>query len=454
MAISPTWSAFPSVDGMFTVDRDSCERLAANFGRHTRAQPAAALRPSTVRDVQAALSWAYRHELPVAVRGEAHSTFTQTAVDGGLLIDMRGLSAVGDPDGDSVWVQCGARWSELVERTALGSVYPPVLTDYLGLSVGGTLSVGGIGGESFRWGAQVDNVLELDVVTAQGDLVRCSPTANTELFDLCRGGLGQFGVMTAARVGLSPRPSTVVTTFMRCSTLSAFLAALDAVELSGAVEHLYGNISVADDGSALFEVVATRDAAGSAAPALERMAGIVSIKHEQWAFHDFVHRVERYVASMQSSGAWAMAHPWLDVFVPSDVGEHVMAEALSRLPVSAARPVDMLVYPLRRSVLRAPMLRVPAVERFMLFDVLYNARDLAGSVDTILEANAAAYASCTALGGTLYPIGSTPMSPSQWGGHYADAFDVLTAGKARFDPKHILARGAGALPFGVRSSRV
>jgi FAD/FMN-containing dehydrogenase len=52
---------------------------------------------------------------------------------------------------------------------------PPVFTDYLELSVGGTLSAGGIGGTSPRFGGQVDNVAELEVVTGAGERMVCSP---------------------------------------------------------------------------------------------------------------------------------------------------------------------------------------------------------------------------------------------------------------------------------------
>ena len=66
---------------------------------------------------------------------------------------------------------------------------PEVLT----LTVGGTLSVGGTGETSCRFGAQVDHVLELDVVTRRGDLLTCSSSSNAELFHMVLAGLGQCG---------------------------------------------------------------------------------------------------------------------------------------------------------------------------------------------------------------------------------------------------------------------
>jgi cytokinin dehydrogenase len=86
---------------------------------------------------------------------------------------------------------------------------PPVLTDYLRLTVGGTLSVGGVSGTSWRYGAQVDNVEELTVVTGAGKTVKCSESENRSLFEAVLAGQGQCGVMVGARLRLVPAPELV-----------------------------------------------------------------------------------------------------------------------------------------------------------------------------------------------------------------------------------------------------
>jgi FAD/FMN-containing dehydrogenase len=88
--------------------------------------------------------------------------------------------------------------------TRSSSLIPPVLPDHLGLSVGGTLSVGGISGTSFRHGAQVDHVTELEVVTGVGDLVRCTPTQAGDVFDAVLAGLGQCGIIVRATLDWCP----------------------------------------------------------------------------------------------------------------------------------------------------------------------------------------------------------------------------------------------------------
>jgi cytokinin dehydrogenase len=80
----------------------------------------------------------------------------------------------------------GATWSGVLAATLPFGLTPPVLADYLRLSVGGTLTVGGVGAMTARHGLQADNVLELDVVTGRGDLLTCSPERHPDLFDAVR----------------------------------------------------------------------------------------------------------------------------------------------------------------------------------------------------------------------------------------------------------------------------
>ncbi len=78
---------------------------------------------------------------------------------------------------DKIVVDAGAKWSEVLAATLPQGKTPPVLCDYLELSVGGTIVVGGVGGTTSRYGVQADNVLEMDVVTGKG--AEASPVRRT-----------------------------------------------------------------------------------------------------------------------------------------------------------------------------------------------------------------------------------------------------------------------------------
>ena len=111
---------------------------------------------------------------------------------------------------DSLDVQPGALWGD-VARAALSRTSHAAGHGRCADAVGrGTLSVGGIGETSYREGCQVDHVSELDVVTATGDHVTCSPDRNAELFRMMLAGLGQCGIIVRARLRLLRAPGYVV----------------------------------------------------------------------------------------------------------------------------------------------------------------------------------------------------------------------------------------------------
>jgi FAD/FMN-containing dehydrogenase len=128
--------------------------------------------------------------------------FGRAQAPDGVVIDMRCLKRILDVSRDRIVVQAGATRSEVLDTTLPRGLVPLVLTDYLHLTVGGTLAVGGIGARTARHGAQADTVIELDVVTGTVRLVTCSPTRDTDLFHAVLAGLGQMGVITRAALQL------------------------------------------------------------------------------------------------------------------------------------------------------------------------------------------------------------------------------------------------------------
>ena len=120
-------------------------------------------------------------------------------------------------------VEAGATWSDVLAATLPAGLTPPVLPDYLELSVGGTLAVGGVGGTTSMFGMVSDTVAELDVVTGRGEMLTCSPARNADLFDMVRAGLGQVGVITRATLRCVAAPREVRQFLLSYPTLAAML---------------------------------------------------------------------------------------------------------------------------------------------------------------------------------------------------------------------------------------
>jgi cytokinin dehydrogenase len=197
------------------------DEAARDFGGLVTAPPAAVVRPASADDVASAIrAAAVRPGLTVAARGNGHSVNGQATAEGGLVMDMRALALprrmqlVRSPGGDALAdVPGGALWEEVLHwGVKAHGLAPASWTDYLRLTVGGTLSNGGVSGQSFRYGPQVSNVAELEVVTGDGECRVCSPSSHPDLFFAVLGGLGQFGVITRARIPLHPAPRTVIAT--------------------------------------------------------------------------------------------------------------------------------------------------------------------------------------------------------------------------------------------------
>jgi len=209
-AATRPFAGVPKLDGVLLFDEVSRKAIAVDGGNLFHRVPAAVLRPGSVQDVIKMVQYANQHSLKVAIKGQGHSRYGQTQAEAGIVIDSSTLNAVQAPATESVDAQAGALWGQVVGVTLGKGLTPPVLLDFMGLAVGGTLNAGGLGDTSQHYGAQVDNVTELDVVTGDGRFVTCSADRDSELFNMVLAGLGQCGIIVRARIRLVPAPSHVL----------------------------------------------------------------------------------------------------------------------------------------------------------------------------------------------------------------------------------------------------
>ena len=151
---------FPHFDGQLLPDDATLTAAADDFGHIVHHRPTAVLLPGSVDDIVRLVRFARRHAMHVAARGQGHSTQGQAQVAAGVSIDMSTLATIQAIEATEALVDGGVRWLDMLDVTIPQGLTPPTLTDFLELSVGGTLSVGGIGSQTFRFGPQVENVLE------------------------------------------------------------------------------------------------------------------------------------------------------------------------------------------------------------------------------------------------------------------------------------------------------
>jgi FAD/FMN-containing dehydrogenase len=167
------------------------------FNALTDSRPTIITRPVDSRDVSTALRFARTHGLPVSVRGGGHSVAGHCVGDASLMIDLRLLRDVRvDVERRTATVGGGACWSDVDARTNSFGLALPGGT-YGDTGVGGLALTGGIGHLTGLHGMTLDNILALELVTANGDVVRASADEEPDLFWALRGGGGNFGVVTA-----------------------------------------------------------------------------------------------------------------------------------------------------------------------------------------------------------------------------------------------------------------
>jgi len=172
--------------------------------------PALIARCAGVADVITAVRFARETGLEVAVRGGGHSFPGLSVNDGGMVIDlgmMKGIRV--DPEARTARAQAGVLLGELDRETqAFGLAVPAGIVTHTGLA-GLTLG-GGIGWLMRKYGLTVDQLLGVDVVTADGEFVKASEKENADLFWGVRGGGGNFGIVTDFEFRLNPLGPTVL----------------------------------------------------------------------------------------------------------------------------------------------------------------------------------------------------------------------------------------------------
>jgi hypothetical protein len=159
-------------------------------------KPALIVRCMGVSDIRQAVSFAREHSLLTSIKGGGHNIAGNAVCDGGLMIDLSGMRAVSiDPWNRIANVEPGATLGDFDHEAQTFNLVTPLginsTTGVAGLTLGG-----GFGWLSRKHGMTIDNLISVDVVTADSQLLRASASENSDLFWAIRGGGGNFGIVT------------------------------------------------------------------------------------------------------------------------------------------------------------------------------------------------------------------------------------------------------------------
>jgi hypothetical protein len=343
--------------------------------------------------------------------------YGQAQCDGGIVCDMSRLDSVAVAAFSAVTAGAGARWSAVLDAALRHGLTPPVLTDYLELTVGGTLAAGGIGGASHRYGPQVDDVRELVVVTRDGGHLTCSATRNPEVFSAALGGNGRAGTIVGVTLPLVAAPRRVRVHRLPYPTVGALATDQVRMACERRFGYLEGQILPDEAGgwryiaeAATFGAECSAEGSGDALNGLAFDRG--SAQTEEMTYHGFCHRMTPGVRELAATGDWYRPHPWFSVFLPAGAVEQYVNAVLAGLKPAMLGPLPVLLYPLRRGTAPAPGLVTPGRgEQFFSFSLL---RTTASCRDTAaaIAHNEQLRQDAIAAGGCVYGISALPASGS------------------------------------------
>ncbi|MEO7994171.1 MAG: FAD-binding protein [bacterium] len=446
------------IQGEVLADGVILQEVSTDFGRLVTRTPQVVVRPRSTQDVQTAIRVGRERGLPVSTRAGGHSQTGQGLNEGGILIDMRSLNEIGALDAatKTIRVQGGVIWKDLVARTTSEGLIPRVLTNNLNVTIGGTLSVAGLGISSWKYGAQVDNVVEMEVVTGAGDIVVCSEESNRELFDVVRSGLGQCGVITSAVIQLRSCKANTRTFVLLYDDLESFMRDTEIMFNEHRVDYLESWCVPAPMGfrgsgasreafaAWFFPMHATVEWDDETPPPdfatiTNNLHYYKNIHQQDLSIIEFSNRLERLFQIWRNMGYWDNPHPWMETVLPWENAAEFINTVLSQTPPQSMGGGHILLWPCTNTVSHAPLFKRPPNSPFTMgwgllpgvppkfLDIAMPRIEMASEMSQL-------------VGGKRYLSGHISFkTAAEWESHFGtDTWAWFREMKGKYDPDRIL----------------
>ncbi|KAE8651195.1 hypothetical protein Csa_001352 [Cucumis sativus] len=473
-----------NLDGYFSFKNN--QEAAKDFGNRYNMLPLAVLHPHSVHDISITLKHIFQMgsgtELTVAARGHGHSLQGQAQALRGIVINMESLKepAMQVHSGNLSWVDVhgGELWINILHETLKYGLTPKSWTDYLHLSVGGTLSNAGISGQAFRHGPQISNVHQLEVVTGRGEVVTCSEQENSDLFYSVLGGLGQFGIITRARISLELAPKMVkwirtlysdfaifskdqehlisskysfdyIEGFVlinRTGILNNWRSSFDPKDPVQASQFVTDRTTLYCLEMAMYFNSEEKETMNKRVEKLLLQLSYIpaTLFLSEVPYEEFLDRVHISEKKLRAKGLWEVPHPWLNLMIPRSSIHDFAAEVFGKI-LSDSTSGPILIYPVNKSKWNnKTSLITPDEEIFYLVGFLFSTLPTSTgkeSLEYILAQNQIILDYCArALPGCKQYLPHY-RSQDEWQAHFGSKWRVLKERKSAYDPLSILAPG-------------
>ncbi|XP_044409380.1 cytokinin dehydrogenase 7-like [Triticum aestivum] len=487
------------------TDCNSTASASSDFGRIMEAAPEAVLHPATPADIAALIRFSASSPVPfpVSARGQGHSVRGQSLAPGGVVVDMcmlgRGHHRINvsadyvDAGGEQLWV-------DVLRATLKHGLAPRSWTDYLQLTIGGTLSNAGIGGQAFRHGPQIANVHELDVVTGTGEMVTCSReypisrslrqttgASQRRASEQRHNGAAHLTVQTPPRLCVRVVLLEHVVAFTRDQELliskqaseagfdyvegqvqlnrtltkgpksTPFFSEADINKHYATVNKLAGLASETGSGAIYFFEAAMyydETTAPSVDQKLEMVLAQMSfvpgfVFTKDVTYFQYLDRVRVEEAVLRSAGVWDVPHPWLNLFVPRSRILDFNAGVLKGI-LGGDNPVGLiLMSPMNTAKWNSQMTAVtPPTGGDVFYTVgLLRSALSADELERLQRENQSVLPFCDKEGIECKQYLPYYTSQDGWQRHFGAKWSNIAQLKAKYDPHAIMSRGQRVFPL-------
>ncbi|KAJ1692173.1 hypothetical protein LUZ63_008871 [Rhynchospora breviuscula] len=465
--------------------------FSKDFGNRFSYEPSAVLYPALVSDISGTIKHVFelgaQSGLTVAARGHGHSLQGQAQVTGGIVIRMESLQGtqtmVHTGDLPYVDVSGGDLWINVLKETLKHGLAPRSWTDYLHLTVGGTLSNAGVSGQAFWHGPQISNVYELEVVTGKGDIMKCSAKENSDLFYAALGGLGQFGIITRARIALEPAPKMVkwirvlYSDFMTFTEDQEMLISMEKtfdyiegfviINRTGLLNNWRSSFKPQDpvqashfnsDGRTLFCLEMTKNYNPDEVETMEQEVVQLLSKlryvsstlfQSEVTYMEFLDRVHVSEIKLRSQGLWEVPHPWLNLLIPRSKIHEFAKEVFGKILTDTTNG-PILLYPVNRSKWdNRTSVVIPKEEVFYLVAFLFSeptpspTSEKNENLEIALQKNKKVVKFCNNANIGMKQYLPHHTTQKEWRAHFGDKWETFCRRKQAYDPLAMLAPGQG-----------
>jgi cytokinin dehydrogenase len=317
------------------------------------------------------------------------------------------------------------------------------------VTVGGTLSIAGIGVASFRYGAQTDNVEELEVATVDGTVRRCSRKQEPELFWGVLSGLGQIAIILQAKLRLRRAKAMTRTYYLLYDDHRRFLEDAKLAMDCGKWDYVESWCAPCPQGlkwvggarqpfakwffpfhlTVEFEPGSPPDDAAM----LEGLRPYANLHVDDLSTHEFANRLVPVFDIWKRLGTWEHMHPWMEVVLPYSTAADYLDVLLPDLSPGVNVGGHVLFWPARCSVSEVPLFMHPQEEYLIGFGILPAVPPKMW--DQVQPRLDAASDLSIAMGGKRYLSGYIRFTPEQWREHFGERWEGFCAVKRRYDPE-------------------